>query len=58
MPLTYSITNGIGFGFILFTLMMVFVGQARRVHWLMYVSSVAFLIYFLNAAISGWLGIG
>ncbi len=57
MPLTYSITNGIGFGFILFTLMMIFVGQARRVHWLMYVASAAFVIYFMTAAISGWLGV-
>ena len=57
MPLTYSITNGIGFGFILFTAMAIFSGAARKVHWLMYVSSAAFLLYFLSRLIQDWIGI-
>ena len=56
MPLTYSITNGIGFGFILFVAMMIFTGAARKVHWLMYLASAAFLIYFLTVPLMGWLG--
>jgi adenine/guanine/hypoxanthine permease len=47
MPLSYSITNGIGFGFIAYTLIRIAQGEARRVHPLMWVSSVAFAFYFL-----------
>ena len=57
MPLTYSITNGIGFGFILFTAMMLFTGRARQVHWLMYLSSLAFILYFLTGPLKTLLGI-
>jgi adenine/guanine/hypoxanthine permease len=47
MPFTYSITNGIGFGFITYTLVRVAQGQASRVHPFMYVASAAFVLYFL-----------
>ena len=57
MPLTYSITNGIGFGFILFTALMLFTGRARQVHWLMYLSSLAFILYFLTGPLKTLLGI-
>jgi len=57
MPLTYSITNGIGFGFILFTAMSIFSGAARKVHWLMYLASAAFLLYFLSGLIQSSIGI-
>ena len=57
MPLTYSITNGIGFGFIIFTAMMIFTGAARKVHWLMYLCSIAFILYFLAAPIKTLFGI-
>ncbi len=57
MPLTYSITNGIGFGFILYTALAVFSGAARKVHWLMYLSSLAFLLYFLSTFLQSWIGI-
>jgi len=56
MPLTYSITNGIGFGFILFTAIMIFSGGARKVHWLMYLVSAAFILYFAATLIQGWVG--
>jgi adenine/guanine/hypoxanthine permease len=36
MPFTYSITNGIGFGFIAYVLIRIAQGQWRRVHPLMY----------------------
>lgn len=57
MPLTYSITNGIGFGFILFVAMALFTGAARKVHWLMYVCAAAFFIYFLSVPLRAWLGV-
>ena len=47
MPFTYSITNGIGFGFIAYVVIRVAQGDARRVHPLMYAAAGAFLVYFL-----------
>ncbi len=47
MPLTYSITNGIGFGFIAYTLIRVVQGKAREVDWLLWAASIAFVIYFI-----------
>jgi len=48
MPLTYNITNGIGAGFVLWTLLKIFRGKARQVHPALYIVSLAFLIYFLR----------
>ena len=47
MPLTYSITNGIGFGFIAYTLIRIVQGKAREVSWMLWIATVGFLIYFL-----------
>jgi AGZA family xanthine/uracil permease-like MFS transporter len=47
MPFTWSITNGIGFGFIAYTLVRIVEGQARRVHPFMYAAAGAFALYFL-----------
>jgi AGZA family xanthine/uracil permease-like MFS transporter len=47
MPFSYSITNGIGFGFIAYTLIRAAQGRVRDVHPLMWVASVAFTLYFL-----------
>src|SRR3954466_9889462 len=46
MPLSYSITNGIGFGFVAYVLIMAAKGRARAVHPLMWVIAGAFLLYF------------
>lgn len=46
MPLTYSIANGLGAGFIAYVLIRVFQGRAKEVHVLMWVVSAAFLVYF------------
>ncbi|WP_018119159.1 NCS2 family permease [Corynebacterium mastitidis] len=46
MPFTYSIANGIGVGFITFTLMAVAAGRARQVHWIMWLVSALFVVYF------------
>jgi hypothetical protein len=46
MPLTYSITNGIGAGFIAYTLIRVVQGKAREVSWMMYGAGIGFIIYF------------
>ena len=47
MPFTYSITNGIGFGFIAYALIRTAQGRARDVHPFMWVATAAFLLFFL-----------
>lgn len=57
MPFTYSITNGIGVGFISYVLLQAVTGRARRVHPLLWVVSVIFLIYFCLGPIERLIGI-
>jgi AGZA family xanthine/uracil permease-like MFS transporter len=51
MPLTYSISNGIGFGFIAYTLIKLLTGKGKEVHWLMYLVSFAFVVDFAIPAL-------
>jgi len=53
MPFTYSITTGIGAGFIAMVLIKVLKGKAKEVHPLMWVVVVAFLLYFAQGIIGG-----
>lgn len=46
MPFTYSIADGIGIGFITFALFSVFAGKAKDVHWLMWLISALFVVFF------------
>jgi AGZA family xanthine/uracil permease-like MFS transporter len=46
MPFTYSITNGIGAGFVSYTLLLAARGRAREVHPLLWVVSALFVFYF------------
>ena len=46
MPLTYSITDGIGAGFITWALLKLVKGKWREIHWLMAVVTLAFVVYF------------
>ncbi|AZB44861.1 NCS2 family permease [Bacillus sp. FJAT-42376] len=46
MPLTYSIAEGVAFGFLSYTLLKLFTGRAKELHWLMYVISAAFIVNF------------
>lgn len=46
IPLTFSIANGLAFGFTAHTLLRVLNGEARRVHWLVYVLTALFLLRF------------
>ncbi len=48
MPLTYSITNGIGVGFIAYTLLKVASGKSGEVSRWMWIASIAFAIYFAD----------
>lgn len=46
MPFTYSISVGIGAGFVAYVLIKVVVGKARVVHPLMWVVAALFVVYF------------
>ena len=46
MPFTWSITNGIGAGFVTYAAIKLLNGKGRRVHWMVYLASVAFVVYF------------
>ena len=46
IPLTYSISHGIGAGFIAYTAIQVLSGDARKVHPLMFATAAAFAAYF------------
>ncbi len=50
MPFTYSITNGVGAGFVAYTAIRLMQGKARDVHPLMYVVTGVFLWYFLRGS--------
>jgi AGZA family xanthine/uracil permease-like MFS transporter len=43
MPLTFSITDGIAFGFISYALLKLVTGRAREVHWLIYLFALLFV---------------
>ncbi|MFF3026790.1 NCS2 family permease [Microbacterium sp. NPDC057944] len=51
MPLTYSIANGIGVGFISWALINALSGRARKVHWLMWIVAAGFALYFVRGPI-------
>lgn len=56
MPFSYSITTGIGMGFICWVLMKVFAGKARQVNPLLWVVSALFVVYFAESLISALIG--
>lgn len=57
MPFTYSITNGIGAGFVSWLVIKIFTGKAKEVSWLMWVISIAYIIYFAIYPIQVVLGL-
>ncbi|MCL8010843.1 NCS2 family permease [Streptomyces sp. AS02] len=57
MPFTYSITNGIGAGFVAYVVIKAVLGKAKEIHWLMWGTSVLFLVYFAINPIEQVLGV-
>jgi len=57
MPFTYSITDGIGLGFVAYGFLKVVTGSARDVKPLMWVSIIGFLVYFALPYLQATLGI-
>ena len=51
-PFTFSITNGVGAGFITYTAIKILKGRPQEVHPLMYVSTAAFMAYFIRGLIA------
>ena len=49
MPISGSIGHGIGLGMIVYTVMKVFQGKAKEIHWLTYAISALFLVKFFLA---------
>ncbi|MDT3330405.1 MULTISPECIES: NCS2 family permease [Microbacterium] len=56
MPLTYSIANGIGAGFISWVVVNVFARKAKQVHWLLWIVAAGFVIYFARGPIEALIG--
>lgn len=56
MPLSYSIANGIGAGFVSWVLVRALSGKAREIHWLLWVVAAGFVIYFARGPIEALLG--
>lgn len=56
MPFTYSISVGIGVGFIAYVFIKAVKGQAKKVHPLLWGTSALFVIYFALAPIQGIIG--
>ena len=58
MPFTYSITAGIGAGFVAYVLIKIVRGKAKDVHPLMWLVSGLFVLYFAIDPIKSLLGVG
>jgi adenine/guanine/hypoxanthine permease len=50
IPLTFSIANGLAFGFVAYTVLKVLRGKFREVNWFVYVLTLLFILRFLYMA--------
>ncbi|MDQ8705604.1 NCS2 family permease [Streptomyces sp. LHD-70] len=57
MPMTYSITNGIGAGFVSYVVIKACLGKAREVHWLLWGTAALFTVYFAIDPLEQLLGL-
>ncbi|MEV8542585.1 NCS2 family permease [Streptomyces sp. NPDC051572] len=57
MPFTYSITDGIGAGFISYVVIKAVLGKAKEVNWLLWAVSALFLVYFAIDPVEQILGV-
>ena len=53
MPFTWSITNGIGAGFVTYAAIKLLRGRGRELHWMVYLACAAFVLYFCLPLIEG-----
>jgi AGZA family xanthine/uracil permease-like MFS transporter len=54
MPFTYNISVGIGVGIISHVVIRLVQGRSKEVHYLLYIVSALFMIYFLQSPINMW----
>ncbi|MFI9805449.1 NCS2 family permease [Streptomyces sp. NPDC052301] len=57
MPFTYSITDGIGAGFLSYVVIKTVLGKAKEVNWLLWGVSALFLVYFAIDPLEQVLGV-
>jgi AGZA family xanthine/uracil permease-like MFS transporter len=57
MPFTYSITVGLGAGFVSYVVIKVALGKAKQVHPLLWVTAALFVVYFTLGPIRDALGV-
>lgn len=57
MPLSYSIANGIGVGFISWVVLRAAAGKAREISPLLWVVAAGFVLYFARGALQGLAGV-
>lgn len=55
MPFTYSITAGIGAGFIVYVMLKIVKGKTGKIHPLLWVVTALFVVYFAIDPISRWI---
>lgn len=55
MPFTYSITVGIGAGFLSYVIVKIIRGKAAVIHPLLWVVAALFVVYFAIDPVTGWL---
>ena len=58
MPFTYSITVGIGAGFVVYVLIKLAKGKIAEIHPLMWVTAALFVLYFAIDPVKSLLGVG
>ncbi|MBI4259034.1 MAG: NCS2 family permease [Actinobacteria bacterium] len=51
MPLTFSITNGVGAGFVSYAVIRALQGRWKDVHWLLWIVSAVFVWYFVEGLV-------
>ncbi|WOP17343.1 NCS2 family permease [Raineyella sp. LH-20] len=56
MPFAYSITVGIGMGFVMHVVLEIAKGRARRIHPLMWLVSALFVLYFMQGLLGRLVG--
>jgi AGZA family xanthine/uracil permease-like MFS transporter len=56
MPLTYSIANGIGAGFIAWVVLQALAGKAKTISPLLWITAIGFAIYFARGPVEALIG--
>jgi AGZA family xanthine/uracil permease-like MFS transporter len=54
MPFTYNISVGIGIGILSHVIIRLVQGRSKEIHYLLYIVSVLFVIYFMQSPINIW----